>query len=59
MRRSILLLSLCLAISALTGCGQKGPLFLPATRPTPASSAPGELAPVPAGSSAMPASAQS
>ena len=57
MHRSIPLLSLCLALTALTGCGQKGPLFLPATRPTPASSAPG--VPAPAASSAVPVSAQS
>lgn len=39
MRRSILLLSSCLAVAALSGCGQKGPLYLPPpTKPASASS---------------------
>ncbi|HEY8682314.1 MAG TPA: lipoprotein [Rhodanobacter sp.] len=34
MRPSILLLSLCLLAAMLAGCGQKGPLVLPPTKPT-------------------------
>jgi len=35
---SLLLISVCVAASALAGCGQKGPLYLPpATKPAPAS----------------------
>lgn len=58
MRRSTLLLPLCLvAASLLAGCGQKGPLYLPVTRPAPASTAP-TVAPAPA-ASVMPAGASS
>jgi predicted small lipoprotein YifL len=39
MRRSLLLLPFCLATVALAGCGNKGPLYLPA-RPAPATTAP-------------------
>lgn len=57
MRRTALLLPLCLIALGLAGCGQKGPLVLPPTRPAPA---PGSSAmPAPAASTAMPASAQS
>jgi predicted small lipoprotein YifL len=48
MRRSLLLLPVCLAVAALAGCGLKGPLVMP-----PAS-APAPAMPVPA-SSALPA----
>jgi predicted small lipoprotein YifL len=35
---SLLLVSFCLAAGTLSGCGQKGPLYLPpATKPMPAS----------------------
>ncbi len=34
MRRSILLLPTCLAFIAISGCGNKGPLYLP--KPAPA-----------------------
>lgn len=44
MRRSLLLLPFCLATVALAGCGNKGPLYLPAK---PAAAAP---LPAPAGS---------
>ena len=37
MRRTLLLLPLCLVVASLTGCGQKGPLVMPA-RPAAASS---------------------
>ena len=36
MRRSLLLLPLCLALATLAGCGNKGPLVLP-THPASAS----------------------
>jgi predicted small lipoprotein YifL len=39
MHRSLLLLPFCLATAALAGCGNKGPLYLPA-RPAPATTAP-------------------
>jgi predicted small lipoprotein YifL len=35
MRRSILLLPGCLALAALAGCGNKGPLYLPPPTPAP------------------------
>jgi predicted small lipoprotein YifL len=39
MRRSILLLPFCLAAFALAGCGNKGPLYLPAKPVAPAPAA--------------------
>jgi predicted small lipoprotein YifL len=43
MRRSVLLLPLCLVVALLAGCGNKGPLVLPPARtappPAPASAA--------------------
>lgn len=45
MRRSILLLTTCLAFAAIAGCGNKGPLYYPppaahpASTPAPAHSA--------------------
>ncbi|WP_158881152.1 lipoprotein [Rhodanobacter sp. L36] len=36
MRRSNLLLSLCLVAATLAGCGQKGPLTMPPARPVSA-----------------------
>jgi predicted small lipoprotein YifL len=39
MRRSLQLLPFCLATVALAGCGNKGPLYLPA-KPAPATTAP-------------------
>lgn len=56
MRRSILLLSLCLVAAALAGCGQKGPLVRSPDWPAPASST---VMPAPAASSSVPASAES
>jgi predicted small lipoprotein YifL len=39
MRRLILLLLSCVVVAALSGCGQKGPLYLPPpTKPASASS---------------------
>lgn len=55
MRRSLLLLPFFLIVAMLAGCGNKGPLVLPPTRPAPAASAPAALLPAPAGSSALPA----
>jgi predicted small lipoprotein YifL len=40
MRRSILLLPACLAFVAISGCGNKGPLYYPAPTPAPAHPAP-------------------
>lgn len=54
MRRSLLLLPLCLAIALLAGCGNKGPLVLP-DKPQ-AATAPAPIVPVPA--PAAPASTQ-
>lgn len=53
MRRSILLLPLCVAVAALSGCGNKGPLFMPPPKPTtPSTTLP---PPAPATSAAQPA----
>lgn len=54
MRRSILLLPLCAVLAALSGCGNKGPLFMPPPKPTPASTAT-PVAPAPAATAATPA----
>ena len=56
MRRSLLLLPLSLVVATLAGCGNKGPLVYPPTRPVPANSttAPAPTAPAPAASTAMP-----
>jgi predicted small lipoprotein YifL len=51
MRRSLLLLPVCLAVAALAGCGLKGPLVMPPAKPA---SAPAPAMPAPA-SSALPA----
>jgi predicted small lipoprotein YifL len=37
MRRSLLLLPFCLVVALLAGCGNKGPLTLPPTKPAAAS----------------------
>lgn len=58
MRLPLLLLSLCLVVAMLAGCGQKGPLVLPPARPAAASSTAKPHAPAPAASSATPASEQ-
>ena len=54
MRRSILLLVLCAVLAALSGCGNKGPLFMPP--PKPASTVTPAPAPAPASTAAAPAS---
>lgn len=60
MRRSILLLPACLAFAAISGCGNKGPLYYPpkerALTPAPAHPA---AAPAHASTAAAPASASS
>ncbi|HTV85509.1 MAG TPA: lipoprotein [Dyella sp.] len=57
MRRSLLFLPACLALAALSGCGNKGPLYMPPAAPKPvAKPAP---APAPAASAAAPASSSS
>ncbi|GGY31094.1 hypothetical protein GCM10008098_26090 [Rhodanobacter panaciterrae] len=43
MRRSLLLLPLCLVVALLAGCGNKGPLTMPPTKPA-ATSAPAKPA---------------
>jgi predicted small lipoprotein YifL len=52
MRRSLLLLPVCLAVAALAGCGLKGPLVMPPAKPA---SAPVPAAPAPASTAALPA----
>ncbi|WP_426701429.1 LPS translocon maturation chaperone LptM [Rhodanobacter sp. Col0626] len=58
MHRSIMLLPFCLVVATLAGCGNKGPLVLPPTRPAPATTAPVPVLPAVAASSAMPAAVQ-
>jgi predicted small lipoprotein YifL len=58
MRRSIMLLPFCLVVAMLAGCGNKGPLVLPPTRPAPATTAPAPTAPAVATSSTLPAADQ-
>jgi predicted small lipoprotein YifL len=63
MRRSNLLLPLCLVAATLVGCGQKGPLTMPPAKPTPASTVskpavPASVAPAPAASSTLPDAVQ-
>lgn len=57
MRRSILLLPTCLALVAIAGCGNKGPLYYAKPTPPPLHQAP--AAPAPASTAAAPASASS
>ncbi len=56
MRRSLLLLPFCLVVASLAGCGNKGPLTLPPTKP--ATTVPAPAAPATAASSAMPSAQQ-
>ncbi|GAA0701229.1 lipoprotein [Dyella marensis] len=66
MRRSILLLPLlCVAAAALSGCGNKGPLYMPPPKPAPApantvppqpTQTPTTMPPAPAATAAQPAS---
>lgn len=58
MRRSLLLLPSCLVVALLAGCGNKGPLTLPPTRPAAASSTLPPVPPAPATSSALPVESQ-
>ncbi|HKT29835.1 LPS translocon maturation chaperone LptM [Dyella sp.] len=58
MRRSILLLPTCLALVAIAGCGNKGPLYYAKPTPPPLHQAPAP-APAPASTAAAPASASS
>ena len=51
MRRSILLLPACLALSTLAGCGNKGPLYYPPAAPKPAAAHTPAPKPAPAHSS--------
>ncbi|GFZ88800.1 LPS translocon maturation chaperone LptM [Dyella caseinilytica] len=62
MRRSILLLPACLAFAAISGCGNKGPLYMPPPelKPAPAKPAPAPTpAPAHASTAAEPASSSS
>lgn len=59
MRRSLLLISLCVAALALVGCGNKGPLYMPAKPAAPAAVPAKPAAQAPAASTAKPASASS
>lgn len=54
MRRSIPVLLLCVVMAALAGCGNKGPLFMPPPKPTPATTT-APAAPAPASTAATPA----
>ncbi|WP_233840258.1 lipoprotein [Dyella sp. 2HG41-7] len=56
MRRSILLLPTCLAIAAISGCGNKGPLYYPRAAPAAAHPAP---APATSSTATTPASTSS
>ena len=56
MRRSLLLLPFCLVVATLAGCGNKGPLTLPPTKPATPVQAP--ATPATAASSATPAARQ-
>ncbi|KAA0069648.1 lipoprotein [Rhodanobacter sp. T12-5] len=58
MRRTFLLLPFCLAFATLAGCGNKGPLVLPPSRPAPATSAPAPVVPATAATSTTPAANQ-
>jgi predicted small lipoprotein YifL len=55
MRRSVLMLPLCLVVALLAGCGNKGPLTLP-TKPAAAPAQP--AAPASAATVAAPADSQ-
>jgi predicted small lipoprotein YifL len=59
MRRSLSLVSLCAVALALAGCGNKGPLYMPAKPAAPAAAPAKPAAPVPAASTVKPASASS
>lgn len=58
MRRLILLLPACLAFAAISGCGNKGPLYMPPPEPAPLKPAPA-AAPAHASTAAQPASSSS
>jgi predicted small lipoprotein YifL len=58
MRRSLLLLSCCLAFALLTACGNKGPLVYAPTKPAPTSSTALPAAPATAASSGLPVESQ-
>jgi predicted small lipoprotein YifL len=60
MRRLILLLPACLAFAAISGCGNKGPLYYPPPEPKPAPAKPAPTpAPAHASTAAQPASSSS
>jgi predicted small lipoprotein YifL len=59
MRRSLSWVSLCAVALALAGCGNKGPLFMPAKPATPAAVPAKPAAPAAAATVATPAPATS
>ena len=56
MRRSLLLLPFCLVVALLVGCGNKGPLTLPPTKPAALPAPAQPVAPATAASVDTPAS---
>lgn len=58
MRRTLLLFTSCLVVALLAGCGNKGPLVLPPTRPAAASTALPPAPPAPATSTGLPVESQ-
>lgn len=56
MRRPLLLLPLSLAVAALAGCGNKGPLVMPTAQPAATGTAAMPAAPATVSSSAAPVS---
>ncbi len=58
MRRSLLLLPFCLVAAMLAGCGNKGPLTLPPTRPAAAPAPAKPAAPATASTVGTPANSQ-
>lgn len=58
MRRSLLLLPFCLVVALLAGCGNKGPLTLPPTKPAAASPPAKAAAPATAATVDTPANGQ-
>ena len=58
MRRSLLLLPFCLVVAMLAGCGNKGPLTLPPTKPAAAPAPTQPAAPATAATVNTPANGQ-
>jgi predicted small lipoprotein YifL len=58
MRRSLLLLPFCLVVATLAGCGNKGPLTLPPTKPAAAPAPAQPAVPATAATANTPANSQ-